>query len=54
MQTVNEAWVRQNLSRARKVVATLLRAEVAGRLKDRRFQSVDEELIALGLLKYCQ
>ncbi len=54
LHSVNEAWVRQNLSRARKVFATLLRAEVAATLKDRRPQSVDEELVALGLLKYCQ
>lgn len=54
LQSVNEAWVRQNLSRARKVFATLLRAEVAATLKDRCPQSVDEELVALGLLKYCQ
>lgn len=53
-QTVNEAWVRQNVSRARKVFATLLRAEVAATLKDGRPEIVDEELVALGLLKYCQ
>ena len=53
-QTVNDVWVRQNLSRARKVFATLLRAEVAGTLKDSRPEIVDEELMALGLLKYCQ
>ena len=53
-QTVNEAWIRQNLSRARRLFATLLRAEVAGTLKDSRPEIVDEELMALGLLKYCQ
>ena len=53
-QSVNEAWVRQNLSRARKVFATLLRAEVAKTLKDDRPENVDQELRELGLLKYCQ
>ena len=53
-QTINESWVRQNLSRARKVFATLLRAEVAATLKDGRPEIIDEELVALGLLKYCQ
>ncbi|MEJ7592693.1 MAG: hypothetical protein WKF77_14180 [Planctomycetaceae bacterium] len=54
MHSVIEAWVRRNLRRARKVSATLLRAEVATTLKGRRPQSIDEELVALGLLKYCQ
>ena len=53
-QSVNEAWVRQNLSRARKVFASLLRAEVAKTLKDDRAENVDNELRELGLLKYCQ
>ncbi len=53
-QSVNEAWVRQNLSRARKVFATLLRAEIAKTLKDDRPENVDQELRDLGLLKYCQ
>lgn len=53
-QSINDAWVRQNLSRARKVFATLLRTEVAKTLKDDRTESVDQELSDLGLLKYCQ
>ena len=53
-QSINDAWVRQNLSRARKVFATLLRTEVAKTLKDDRLENVDQELSALGLLKYCQ
>lgn len=53
-QTINEVWVRQNLSRARKTFATLLRAEIAATLKDARPEQVDEELMALGLLKYCR
>ena len=53
-QSINDAWVRQNLSRARKVFATLLRTEVAKTLKDTRPENVDQELGDLGLLKYCQ
>ena len=53
-QPVNEAWLRQTLSRARKAFAALLRTEVAGTLKDNCIEAVDEELGALGLLKYCQ
>ncbi len=53
-QSWNEAWVRQNLSRARKQFAILLRAEVARTLKENRSDLIDEELAALGLLKYCQ
>ena len=54
VESINEAWVRQNISRARKVFATLLRAEIGKTLKDGTPENVDEELVALGLLKYCQ
>lgn len=52
--TLNEAWVRQNLSRARRQFAALLRQEVSRTLRDTSPESVEEELAALGLLKYCK
>ncbi len=51
---LNEAWVRQNVSRARKLFARLLYSEVEKTLKDATPESVEEELAALGLLKYCK
>lgn len=50
----NEVSLRQSLSRARKQFAQLLRSEVAKTLKVDRYELVEEELAALGLLKFCQ
>ena len=51
---LNEPWLRQTLSRARKQFADLLRREVAKTLRDNRPELVDDELAALGLLQYCR
>lgn len=50
---VTDAWVRQTLHRARKSFAQLLRNEVSATLIDPTPEAVNEELGALGLLKYC-
>lgn len=50
---LTDAWVRQTLHRGRAAFAKLLRNEVARTLTDPNPDSVDEELGALGLLKYC-
>jgi len=50
---LTDVWVRQTLHRARKSFADLLRKEVAATLIDPTPDTVNEELAALGLLKYC-
>lgn len=47
-------WVRQNLKRARERFANLLLDELARSLDDPSHARLEEELIDLGLLGYCQ
>lgn len=51
---LTDAWVRQTLHRARRSFSQLLRKEVAATLIDPTPDTVNEELAALGLLKYCE
>jgi RNA polymerase sigma factor (sigma-70 family) len=53
-KTVNAAWVRKNLQRAHEKFADLLLDEIARSLGTSELQSIQEELAALDLLKYCR
>jgi RNA polymerase sigma-70 factor (ECF subfamily) len=53
-KAVSAAWVRQNLHRARDKFADLLIEEVAQTLNQPTGAEVEQELIDLGLLEYCQ
>jgi DNA-directed RNA polymerase specialized sigma24 family protein len=53
-QRLTADWVRQTLHRGREKFAELLLAEVADTLQDPGPDAVEEELIDLGLLCYCQ
>lgn len=54
LRPLTNASVRQILHRARRMFADLLRKEVAQTIADPSPQNIDEELAALGLLKYCE
>jgi RNA polymerase sigma factor (sigma-70 family) len=51
---VNDAWVRQTLKRARGCLADLLVDEVAVTLGNASYGDLEQELIVLDLLGYCQ
>jgi hypothetical protein len=51
---VNDTWVRQTLRRARGCLADLLVDEVAVTLGNDTPDDLEQELIGLGMLGYCQ
>jgi RNA polymerase sigma-70 factor (ECF subfamily) len=51
---VTAAWVRQTLHRARDKFADFLLGEVAGTLQSPSADELEQELIELGILTYCQ
>jgi RNA polymerase sigma-70 factor (ECF subfamily) len=53
-KTVSADWVRQNLHRAREQFANLLLGELAASLEQPTRDRLEQELIDLGLLHYCQ
>lgn len=53
-EEVNGAWVRQTLRRARIRFAELLRQEVRTSLGNVEADRVEEELVELGLARYCE
>jgi RNA polymerase sigma-70 factor (ECF subfamily) len=53
-RTVNAAWVRQNLLRARDLFVESLLREVARSLEEPTTERLEEELEELGLLEHCK
>jgi RNA polymerase sigma-70 factor (ECF subfamily) len=51
---INDAWVRQNVHRARERFAELLLDELAGSLPETTRERLEQELIDLNLLEYCK
>jgi hypothetical protein len=51
---VSDVWVRQTLRRARGCLADLLLDEVSASLEGPSIEELEQELIALDLLGYCQ
>jgi RNA polymerase sigma-70 factor (ECF subfamily) len=51
---VSDVWVRQTLRRARQCLADLLLDEVSASLEDPSIEELEQELIILDLLGYCQ
>ncbi|MBI3464762.1 MAG: sigma-70 family RNA polymerase sigma factor [Planctomycetes bacterium] len=52
--SVNAAWVRQTLHRAREKFAEFLLEEVRQTLDEPTFEQLEDELVLLGLHSYCQ
>jgi hypothetical protein len=50
---VGDVWIRQNLRRARGCLADLLLDEVAASLGNASFEALEQELIVLDMLGYC-
>ena len=53
-KSVNAAWVRQTLHRAREKFADFLVQEVLQTLREPSVEQLEEELIAVNLLEYCR
>jgi len=53
-RAISADWVRKNLERARKQFADLLLQEVASSIDEPTPDSVEEELLDLGLFEYCK
>jgi RNA polymerase sigma factor (sigma-70 family) len=53
-KTVNAAWVRQTLHRAREKYADFLLQEVMDTLREPSFDQLEQELIDFDLLEYCR